>query len=86
MKEILEAGMLICFGISWPISVIKSYKARTNKGKSVIFVLFILIGYILGIVSKIVSGNINYVIIFYAFNLVMVSIDFLLYLRNAKID
>lgn len=29
--QLFEAGMLVCFGFSWPINVVKAYKARTAK-------------------------------------------------------
>ncbi len=86
MSEFLEVMMLICFGFSWPISVIKSYKARTTKGKSVFFILAIIVGYLCGITSKFLSGNINYVLIFYFFNLIIVSVDLLIYFRNKHLD
>ena len=86
MSELLEAFMVISFGISWPISIMKSYTSRTAKGKSLVFLLFILFGYICGITSKIVSGKITYVFIFYVINLIVVSIDLCLYLRNRKLD
>ena len=86
MSEILEVMILICFGFSWPISVIKSYKARSAKGKSIFFLLAIIIGYICGISSKFLNGNINYVLIFYFFNLVVVSVDLAIYFRNRHLD
>lgn len=86
MSEIFEVIMVICFGISWPISIVKSYKSRTAKGKSVIFIIFIIIGYFSGITSKIVGNKINYVLIFYCINLIAVTVDLLLYLRNRRLD
>ena len=86
MAEILEAAMVICFGISWPMSIIKSYRSRTNKGKSIIFMSFIMFGYVCGIFSKILSGIITYVFAFYVLNLIMVGVDCALYIRNAKLD
>jgi hypothetical protein len=86
LTEIFEAAMVICFGLSWPVSIIKSYRARTSKGKSILFMSFIWIGYVFGIFSKILSGTITYVFVFYILNLIMVSIDCVLYFRNAKID
>ena len=86
MSELFEALMVICFGISWPISIAKSFKSRTSKGKSLVFLCFILIGYVFGIISKLVSGNITYVLFFYVLNLIMVSVDTILYFRNMKID
>ena len=84
--EIFEAIMVICFGLSWPMSVYKSWTSRTAKGKSLTFEIFILLGYVSGIIGKLVGGYITYVFIFYIINTVMVSVDILLYFRNAKID
>jgi hypothetical protein len=86
MSQIFEAMMVVSFGISWPTSIIKSYTSRTAKGKSVIFLLFILLGYVFGIVSKFIGNNLTYVVIFYMINLVMVFIDLCLYFRNRRID
>ena len=86
MAHILEAMMVISFGISWPTSIIKSYTSRTAKGKSIIFLLFILIGYLFGIASKFMTGNLTYVVIFYIINFIMVFIDLCLYYRNRRID
>lgn len=86
MGEILETLMVICFGLSWPLSVYKSYKARTTAGKSLIFLTVIWLGYIFGIVGKLITHNINYVLILYIINLVVVSCDLILYFRNKSID
>lgn len=87
MAEFLEIMMLVLFGCSWPLSVIKSYKARTTKGKSILFVIFILIGYVCGICAKLISGNFHwYVLFFYCLNFTMVFLDFLLYFRNLSLD
>ncbi len=86
MGQIFEAVMVISFGISWPSSILKSYTSRTAKGKSIIFLTFILIGYAFGISSKLVSGTVNYVLIFYCINFCMVFIDLLLYFRNKRLD
>ena len=86
MSQIYEALMVICFGLSWPTSIIKSYTSRTAKGKSLIFLLFIFVGYVFGIVSKLLSGNLTYVVIFYIINLIMVAIDLCLYFHNKRLD
>lgn len=86
MSEFLEAIMVISFGISWPISIIKSFTSRTAKGKSLFFLLMIFFGYGAGIASKLVSGKITYVFIFYVLNFVMVGIDTILYFRNRNLD
>lgn len=93
MAEILEIVMIVSFGASWPMNVIKSYKTRTAKGKSVMFLLLILFGYIAGIASKFMNeaymasfGEKWYVLFFYVLNFVMVFTDFCLYLRNRRLD
>lgn len=78
--------MVILFGISWPMNIIKSWKSKTAKGKSLLFMLFILIGYFAGIASKIIAGNITYVFIFYIINTLMVLTDLILYFINRKRD
>jgi uncharacterized membrane protein len=82
MLEIFEFIMLACFGLSWPISVYKSITSKSAKGKSCVFIVAIIIGYISGIMGKIYSGQINFVLALYCFNLLMVSIDFVLYFIN----
>ena len=57
MAELFEIGMILCFGASWPLNVIKSYKTRTTKGKSLPFLLLIFVGYIAGITSKLINAE-----------------------------
>ena len=84
--EIFEAGMLLCFGCSWPMNIAKSLRARTARGKSLAFELFVLVGYICGITGKGISGHINWVFAIYAADLLMVITDILLTLRNRRLD
>lgn len=93
MSELLEILMITSFGASWPMNVIKSYKARTAKGKSMAFLYLIFFGYIAGILSKLVNadymahiGQKWYVLFFYVLNFVMIGADLCLYYRNKKID
>jgi len=86
MGSILETVMLVCFGLSWPINVIKAYKSRTAKGTSLPFILLILTGYIAGISAKLVTGQINYVLIVYIINLLIVSLNLVVYFRNVALD
>lgn len=82
--KIFEVIMLICFGISWPISCYKSFVSKSTKGKSCVFIIAIIIGYISGILSKIVGNNINYTLILYIINIIFVSCDLVLYFINKK--
>jgi len=93
MSEILEIIMIVSFGFSWPMNVIKAYKARTAKGKSLSFLLLILFGYICGITSKFLNEAYMasfsekwYVVIFYILNFCMVSADLFVYIRNRRLD
>ena len=93
MAEIFEIIMVASFGASWPMNVIKSYKARTTEGKSLGFLCLIFFGYIAGIISKFLNEAYMasfaqkwYVLIFYFLNLAMVGIDLCLYARNRRLD
>lgn len=86
MTEILESIMLVCFGFSWPISVVKNYRAKSAKGMSMAFILFIIIGYLAGIAAKFLNHQINYVLVIYFVNLIMVSINLVLYFYNSHLD
>ena len=86
MGYILETVMLVCFGFSWPLNVIKAYRAKTAKGTSLPFILLIIAGYIAGISAKLISGQINYVLIAYILNLTIVSLNVIVYFRNVSLD
>ena len=93
MSELLEIVMIVSFGFSWPMNVIKSYKARTTKGKSISFLCLIFFGYIAGIASKFTNEAYMaafsekwYVLFFYFLNITMVGIDLCLYFRNRRLD
>ena len=93
MAELLEVIMIVSFGASWPLNVLKSYKARTTKGKSLAFLCLIFFGYIAGISSKLLNESYMasisekwYVLFFYVLNLIMVGADLVIYARNYKLD
>ena len=86
MGSILETVMLVCFGFSWPLNVIKAYRAKTAKGTSLPFILLIITGYIAGISAKLISGQINYVLIAYILNQAIVSLNVIVYFRNVSLD
>ena len=93
MSELFEIIMIVSFGASWPLNVLKSYRARTTRGKSLAFLLLIFFGYIAGITSKLINEAYMaafaekwYVLFFYVLNLIMVGTDLILYVRNRKLD
>lgn len=82
--SIFEAIMLLCFGAAWPFSIIKSYKSRSVAGKSPYFLIVVIIGYISGIINKLLYSN-DIVMYLYILNLLMVATDLALYYRNVKL-
>ena len=92
--DLFEALTIFCFGLSWPISIRKSYVSRTAKGKSLFFEVFLLVGYAFGIARKIIqlavmgsSGFIFFLsFFFYVLNFIEISVDVGLYFRNTKLD
>ncbi len=83
--SIFEIIMLLCFGFAWPFSIYKSYKSKSVAGKSLLFLIVILIGYAAGIMNKLFYHFDN-VIYLYMLNMGMVTIDMILYLRNQKLS
>lgn len=79
MAGIFETAMLICFGLSWPINLIKAIRVKTAKATSLKFLLLIIFGYVCGIAAKIISNQINYVLVFYFLNLVVVLANLVVY-------
>lgn len=96
MTDLLEALMILCFGISWPISIHKSYVSRTAKGKSLFFEVFLWVGYVFGITRKYMLwrqaevGMLDFLFylswIFYLINITEITIDICLYIRNVQLD
>lgn len=86
MGSIFETIMLVCFGLSWPLNVIKAYRARTAQGTSLPFIVLIITGYVAGIAAKIVTHQINYVFVVYLINLAIVLINVIVYFRNVRLD
>lgn len=86
LAHLLEAGMLVCFGFSWPLNVVKAYRAKTARGTSLAFIILIITGYIAGISAKIINNQFNYVLGVYFLNLAIVSANVFVYIRNKRLD
>ena len=98
MVNFLEAMMIICFGLSWPLSIYRSWTSRTAKGKSLFFEFFIWIGYIFGITRKVIlwqqalttGTTLDWLFylswFFYVLNILEITVDMALYFRNVKLD
>ena len=84
---IFEAVMLVCFGMAWPVSILKSWRSRTNKGKSPFFLLIVFVGYRSGLAHKLYwQETVDGVVWLYFINALMVFIDGALYYRNRRLD
>ena len=81
--SVFEIIMLTCFGLAWPFSIYKSYTSKEIKGKSALFLIALIIGYIAGIIHKLLY-SLNGVVFLYILNLIMISIDLALYYRNKR--
>jgi hypothetical protein len=82
---IFEFLMLCCFGFSWPFSIVKSLKSRSAKGKSLGFMLLVEVGYVFGIIHKVLYSY-NWVIWAYVVLFLVVAVDIALYFRNSALD
>jgi len=82
--SVFEIIMLVCFGAAWPVSIWKSYESRHTAGKSVGFLIIVFVGYMAGIVHKLLHSH-DAVIYLYIFNALMVSVDIGLYYRNRRL-
>ncbi|RLD10793.1 MAG: hypothetical protein DRI44_05170 [Chlamydiae bacterium] len=78
--SIYEAIMLICFGLSWPISITKSLRTKIVTGKSPLFMIILMVGYSSGLIHKLLYSY-DWITSLYALNLVLVSIDLSLYYK-----
>lgn len=95
--SIMEMMMVLLFGISWPLNIVKAWKAKTAKGTSLLFYSFIWFGYVFALVGKftLIFNNVGvpwyetvhwYVMFFYFLNIAMVSVGILIYFRNTYLD
>lgn len=84
-RGVFEIMMLVCFGAAWPASILKSWRARSTRGKSIVFLWIVEMGYVSGILHK-VFYSMDGVIVFYCINLAMVAADIALYYRNRGIE
>jgi hypothetical protein len=82
--SVFEIIMLVCFGLSWPISI----RTKTVAGKSPLFMTIVILGYASGIIHKALYSY-DWVIALYAANLLLVGIDmgvYFYYSRPARVS
>ena len=81
--SVFEAGMMVCFGVSWPVAAYKTFRAKSAKGKSLTFCSLIMVGYICGLIHKLFFYR-DWVLWLYIINMFFVSLDMLLCIRYKK--
>ncbi len=85
--------MMLCFGASWPINLVKNYKLRSAKSTSCIFLWLVWFGYAAGVTARVISvfepslpTPTWYLLAIYFINLIMVSANLAVYYRNRRLD
>ena len=80
MPRLLEFAMLFCFGFSWPFAIAKTYRAKRVDGKSPMFEIIVILGYLFGIASHLISDR-SWVLWVYIVDIALVATDLSLYFR-----
>lgn len=84
----LEAVMLACFGIAWPVANVRMLRTGNPEGKGLAFTTIILAGYLAGAGAKVAllteSAPLAQIFWFYMINAASVSANIFLqcYLRS----
>ncbi len=86
MASVLEAIMLVCFGLSWPVNALKAWRSRTAVGTSATFLALITLGYVAGVAAKFVGDNVNWVLVVYFINLAFLAVNWAVFFRNRALD
>ncbi len=87
MGQILEAVMILCFGLAWPVSVYKSYTSASTRGKSLMFLVIALVAYTAGFLHVIIDyPGLSYLTLLYIANGLMISADIALFFRNRRLE
>jgi hypothetical protein len=81
--SVFELMMIGMFGISWPFSIYKTWTTKQSTGKSLFFLVAVQLGYVAGIIHKILY-SLDFVLIMYCINLFNVSLDLALFLYYRK--
>lgn len=77
--SIFEIGMLVCFAASWPAAILKTFRSKNPGGKSIMFAVLVIIGYLCGATHKVLYKP-DLVFWLYLFNTVLVGTDLVLVL------
>ena len=84
LSAILEFCMLFAFGFSWPFAIAKTYRTKRVDGKSPVFMMIVIAGYLCGIASHLVDGEKLWLCAVYVADIILVSTDLALYFYYAR--
>ena len=84
LSEMLELGMLVAFGISWPFAIMRTWRAKRVDGKSPHFMIIVIFGYLCGISAHLVDGSKLWLCWVYLVDAALVSVDLALYFRYSR--
>ena len=90
ISQFCEFFMLFAFGFSWPFAIARTYKAGHSgagvAGKSPMFMIIVLLGYVGGILARLLDANTSndWLAIVYVIDMALVSTDLTLYLYYSK--
>ena len=76
--------MLFAFGFSWPFAIARTYRAKRVDGKSPMFMIIVIIGYLFGIAAHLVEGSKLWLCWVYLLDMALVSTDLALYFRYSR--
>ena len=83
LPRILEFAMLFCFGFSWPFAIAKKKNTKRVDGKSPMFEIIVIVGYLFGIASHLISDR-SWVTWVYLADTALVATDLALYFHYAR--
>ena len=84
LSEYLEFAMLFAFGISWPFAIVRTYRAKRVDGKSPLFMIIVIFGYLCGIAAHLVEGTKLWLCIVYLVDMALVATDLTLYCHYVR--
>jgi len=86
VSQACEFFMLFAFGFSWPFAIARTYRAKRVDGKSPMFMAIVLVGYVCGIMARILDSDPSndWLIAVYLLDMALVSTDLTLYFHYSR--
>ena len=86
ISQLCEFFMLFAFGFSWPFAIARTYRAKRVDGKSPMFMAIVLVGYVFGIMARILDSDPSndWLIAVYLIDMTLVSTDLTLYFHYSR--